>query len=160
MAELMHLYQTSDIVVYGTPIYLWSMTACLKNFLDRLIPLKSPTVQESQGRYDMKDQLIKNPKVIILANAGFPGEHNFDIFRMTVKPAEPILEIYRNCGMALQTKDPSLKNRIADYLSFVHQAGYQMASHEEVIDEVRTGLNMPLMSDNEYLQYISKGNKL
>ena len=131
------------------------MTACLKNFADRLIPTLSKNVVEDSGNYDMKTNAMKLPEKIVIANAGFPGDNNFETMRMVMKSAKPILEIYRNCGMLLQINSPDIPVLLSEYLSFVERAGAEIVKEKRVSPEVLEGLNMELMSDEKYIELIS-----
>lgn len=156
MAELLEIYQESDIVCYATPIYLWNMTACLKQFLDRTIPLKCPTVVQHGDRCDMANSR-KLPETIIFSNAGFPGENNFSTLHESVKPANPILEVYRNCGMLLKSENEEVQKKVAEYLVFVEQAGYEIVKDGKISEGTKAGLEMELMPMQDYLNYIMKG---
>ncbi|MFZ7121402.1 MAG: flavodoxin family protein [Eubacteriaceae bacterium] len=156
MKELLEIYKNSDIVCFGTPVYLWNMTACLKNFLDRLIPIKNPNVTEHDGNYDMAFKKFKMPEVVIISNAGFPGDKNFETMKEVMKSGNPVLEIYRNSGMLLRTKDAKIQKKVGKYLEYVKKAGSQIANEVAITDEVSNGLNMELLSVQEYIEYISK----
>jgi multimeric flavodoxin WrbA len=153
MEELLALYRESDVVCFATPVYMWSMTACMKNFLDRLIPVKSPRIEEKGGSFDMANA-TKMPDAVIISNAGFPGENNFRTMREVMKSANPILEIYRNCGMALRMNNEHIQSKVKAYLKFVEQAGAQIASGENAADEVLAGLNAELFPISEYVKII------
>ena len=100
MAQLLQKYRESDLVV----LYTWNMTAQLKNFADRLAPLKSPGIKEENGNFDLQDARAKTQTFAVISNCGFPGENNFDVLRAAVVSCNPSLEIYRSCGRLLKSK--------------------------------------------------------
>lgn len=155
MDILLQTCLSSDIVCFATPVYLWNMTAYLKNFLDRLIPIKRPNVVEDNGNFDMANDQIKLPKVVIISNAGFPGDNNFETMKTVMKTMNPVLEVYRNCGMLLRSKDPNVMIMVNKYLEVVSTAGYELASNLLVSEEIKTNLNMELMPIEKYIQHIS-----
>lgn len=133
MDELIQYYNESDIVCFGTPVYTWNMTALLKNFADRLAPLKSPKLQERQGKFDLEDARKKTQKFVVLSNCGFPGEHNFDVLRAAMACCDPSLEIYRNCGKLLKTKDPQIKKTVDIWLAAVERAGKEFTESTQIV---------------------------
>jgi multimeric flavodoxin WrbA len=153
MQGLLEKYMSSDFICYATPVYTWNMTAMLKNFADRLIPLRSPVVTQSNEDYDMKAR-IKSPEAIVISNCGFPGENNFDTVKAVFKCCNPILEIYRNCGMALQSSDVQVKARVDAYLEDVKEAGCQIVRDGKVSDAIKTKLQMELVPTQDYLKML------
>ena len=154
MADLITAYQASDIIVFGTPVYTWNMTALLKNFVDRLAPLKAPRMTEQQGHFDLENAQPKTQTFVALANCGFPGENNFDVLRAAMACANPTLEIYRNCGKLLTSKQPFARERVEKWLSDVERAGQELAVGGEVSVEMRAALAAPLMSVEEYVAFL------
>ena len=154
MEKLLRVYRSADVVCFGSPVYSWNMTALLKNFVDRLIPLKSPLLTEQNGSFDMADAAPRQQRFVTVSNCGFPGENNFSIIRAAFSCCAPSLEIYRNCGKLLVSKQESVQERVRAYLQAVEQAGYEFAAHGEVTAEPRTQLDAPLMSAAEYVQFL------
>lgn len=154
MEQLLKYYNESDIVCFATPIYTWNMTALLKNFVDRLVPLKSPLLIENQGNFDLQDSKIKNQKFIVLSNCGFPGENNFNVLQASVACCNPSLEIYRNCGKLLKSKDSEIIKKVEIWLQSVEEAGKEMVLYGGISSKTQDDLKMPLMSVKEYVSFL------
>jgi multimeric flavodoxin WrbA len=154
MTELLDKYNAADVVCFASPVYTWNMTAALKNFVDRLAPLKSPLIVNSGENFDLADSKPKTQQFVVISNCGFPGNNNFKTMKVVVASCNPVLEIYRNCGKLLKSKDEKIKAIVNEYLQVVEQAGYEMAMQNYVSEETKSKLEMQLMSIPDYVKYI------
>jgi multimeric flavodoxin WrbA len=154
MQELLDKYRKSDIVCFATPVYTWNVTAALKNFVDRLVPLKSPILVNQNDSFDLEDSIPKTQQFVVIANSGFPGGNNFETMREVFKSCNPILEIYRNCGRLLRIKDEKIKQIVDDYLEYVKQAGYEITTQGKISEDTRINLEKDLMPISEYVKFL------
>lgn len=154
MTELLDKYNAADVVCFASPVYTWNMTAALKNFADRLVPLKSPHIVNSGENFDLADSKPKAQQFVVISNCGFPGNNNFETMKAVFTSCNPVLEIYRNCGKLLKSKDEKIKATVNKYLQVVEQAGYEMATQNYVLEETKSKLEMQLMSIPDYVKYI------
>ena len=154
MEQLLKYYKESNIVCFATPVYTWNMTALLKNFVDRLAPLKCPHIIEKQGHFDLENEQAKTQKFVVLSNCGFPGENNFDIMKAVFSCCNPSLEIYRNCGKLLKNKYTVAEKNVNTWLQSVEQAGKEMVLQGTITNDTKIALDMPLMSVEEYISFI------
>lgn len=154
MTELLAKYNSANVVCFATPIYTWNMTAALKNFIDRLAPLKSPLIVNKNDNFDLADSKLKTQQFVVISNCGFPGNNNFETMKSVFASCNPVLEIYRNCGKLLKSKDEKIKATVNEYLKVVEQAGYEMAIQNYVSEDTKSKLEMQLMSIPDYVKYI------
>jgi multimeric flavodoxin WrbA len=154
MTELLTKYNSADVVCFATPVYTWNMTAALKNFVDRLAPLKSPIIVNSDDNFDLANSKCKKQKFVVISNCGFPGNNNFETMKSVFASCNPVFEIYRNCGKILKSKDEKIKATVNEYLKIVEQSGYEMATQNYVSEDTKAKLEMQLMSIPDYVKYI------
>lgn len=152
MEDLIEKYVSSDIICFATPVYTWNMTAALKNFIDRLIPLRSPIATQINGNYDMEARILKFPAAVVISNCGFPGENNFATMKEIFKSCNPVLELYRNCGQLLKTDKSEIKAKVNVFLEYVKKAGFEIVKQGNVSDNTKINLQMDLVSSDEYLK--------
>ncbi len=155
MTELMRVFLESDVVGMATPVYGMYMTALLKNFTDRFLPLATPHIRKNEdGTFYHDGRVSRMPQQFMIANSGFPGEHNFDLLKAVAAMQGAVLEVYRNCGEALQDMDDPqapLYDRLVEYGQALRDAGREMAVEGQVSASTQERLNMELMSDEEYM---------
>ena len=76
--KLLEEVRMADLLVLGTPVYLDGMTAQMKIFIDRLIPLLAPHFELVEGHCRHGRRYEKLPRVLLVSVAGFPELDNFD----------------------------------------------------------------------------------
>jgi multimeric flavodoxin WrbA len=149
----------ADLIIYATPVYRYSMTGLLKNFLDRSLPLGSPFSLINQKIAESKLYPAKkeNQKIFLIASAGLPGLKNFAPLVQTIKyPAgnNYLGEIL--CPMAGFIQDEFIKDKIANYSKNLQLAGKKLAEHEMINEELLKKLHEPWLSEQEFWKISNK----
>mgnify|MGYP000913134090 CR=1 FL=1 len=152
MEALMEKYLASDVICFASPVYTWNMTAALKNFVDRLVPLRNPVAVQSNGRYDMETRIVKFPDSVVISNCGFPGDHNFETIKEVFKSCNPVLEIYRNTGHILKSDQEEIKAKVTEYLDCVKRSGFELVKNGKVSENIKRDLQMNLVSTDDYIK--------
>jgi multimeric flavodoxin WrbA/putative sterol carrier protein len=82
MAELMIKYRSADLVVFASPLYIFSVTGIMKTFLDRLLPLLKPYLEtDESGQSYHPDRYAEYGEqgFVVFSASGFPNvKGNFD----------------------------------------------------------------------------------
>jgi putative NADPH-quinone reductase len=78
MADLLPKMDAADLIVYGTPLYVFSMTGLMKNFLDRSIPRIEPWLVAEGDVTSHPSRSGKGSRVFLVSVCGFPEFEHFD----------------------------------------------------------------------------------
>ena len=101
MAELLPKYGQAEMVVLATPIYFYTMNACLKNFLDRTVPIYDPSQELAEGEPIMATRYGRMPRLVTLSVAGGWLPDTFEPLSLTFNKCygpHIVGEIYRNAS--------------------------------------------------------------
>jgi len=152
--ELFPKYIGSDIVIFATPLYFYSVTAGMKAFIDRTIPMAEPFMIERNGK-SSHPLRCKVPKIVSLSVAGFPEPGVFDQLSSWLKyvyKKDLIAEIYRPGAESLASS--VFGNIKADIFDALKEAGREIILNQSVSAGVMKRITQPLI-DRETFQLLA-----
>ncbi|MDT8718822.1 flavodoxin family protein [Clostridium sp. 19966] len=163
MKELLNKILEADVMVYATPLYYFTVSGLMKDFMDRMLPLNNGEIVKVKDEYSHTRRFNSavNVKTILISNCGFPGKYNFSGLVETFKVmTKGNLEGTILCGQggilsSIETND-LLKQIYSPFFTALKKAG------EEVIREGHISLETEEIIEKEYIDpkiYIENANK-
>jgi multimeric flavodoxin WrbA len=146
--ELLPKWLAADLVVYATPLYHFTMTATMKAFIERTLPVVEPFLVDVGGRtgHPMRHP---TPAAVVLSVAGFPEMEIFDPLSAYMRflcgigfARSLVAEIYRPAAEAMMGA-PFVAKRL-DILAATEQAGREIVESGRVADETLARIRQPL----------------
>lgn len=165
MSSILGKVVENDLIIYGTPLYCFTMTGLLKNFLDRGIPLLEPTLVDSESMPNLTahpKRYVKPTKMLLVANCGFPEATHFDALSATFKKialvdsAEYVDEIF--CPMGPLLSVMPMHEMLAPYFAALRMSGKEIATAGKIDIETRKKLRADLLPGgaDAYRELINK----
>ena len=132
--ELFAKFVQADIAVLASPLYYFSMNACLKAFVDRTLPMFEPQFVDMDGQTTSHPlRFGRMPKILTLSVCASSDPDSFWALSLTWKMIfGPYLaaEIYRHSSEFFDI--PELAPMVRQVLEGVHQTGGEMVRFEEL----------------------------
>jgi putative sterol carrier protein len=151
MYDILQKFHAVDLVVFGTPLYVFTMSGIMKTFLDRTIPGLEPWLIHPTYLPDATmhpERFHKPEKMLLVSPCGFPEFENFDSLVATFKQTarafnwEYVGEILRPAAEPLCRKE--FQSGFTAYYNLLRQAGKQVIRDGEVSDALQTELRKDL----------------
>ena len=130
METLLPEYAAADLLVFGTPLYVFGMTGLMKVFFDRTLPLIEPWLMagaDGLTTHPKRHPRANRPQAILVSPCGFPERAHFDALVATFRLMAARLgwdwrgELLRPGAEPLSIA--SLRPLLAPYLALVAEAG-------------------------------------
>ena len=152
MADLLSRILESDLVIWSTPLYCYSVPSNCKALYDRLLPLGTmeQKVDESGGTYHPGRQEI-HTKTLLISGCGFPNrENNFEAmdFQFSRMFSADCPRIY--CVESPLLGIPEAKAVAETYLGFAVQAGREYKATGRISAETQAKLDAPMIPPDVY----------
>ncbi len=151
MAAVLEEYSKADMVIFGTPLYHFSMTGLMKNFVDRTLPRLEPWLvphARLQGVTGHPERVHKPERMFLISAAGFPEFEHFDSLVATFKQMARmgnvayVGHILRPGAEPISRSD--LQGLFTSYYDLVRQAGTQVVVDGRISDDLRAALRQDL----------------
>jgi multimeric flavodoxin WrbA len=161
MDNLLPKFMNSDIAVFACPVYFDNVPAVMKNFIDRLAPVLLPHFEEDRkGEYRHAKRYEKYPKIVVISNAGLPGQTNFEVeslfFRRLARAlhTELIAEIYRGEGEIFRGQNNFiLKPLLGKYKRLLRSAGKEIVENQKLSEITIKELEKPIVPPSLYIKF-------
>ncbi|HVN72206.1 MAG TPA: SCP2 sterol-binding domain-containing protein [Desulfomonilia bacterium] len=155
-AELFPKWLASDLVVYASPLFHFTINAQMKTFIERTLPVLQPFF-EKKGEETVHPWRHRHPRVVMLSVCGFPELSAFDqlsSWARYVFGRSGLLaaEIYR--PMAEVMAQPQMKAKAVEIFDAVEMAGREIVENGFVSPGTMAVITQDLMDDPEcFLQH-------
>jgi multimeric flavodoxin WrbA len=156
MGQMLKKFIDADLIIFGTPLYYFTMTGLMKNFMDRLLPLALPFMEENEngvtthpGRYSDKAK-----KMVLVSGCGFPEIKHFEALVATFKKiseageAEYLGEILRPAAGIMDLE--VFQHQLNEYRHLLKDAGKQLITGNAIDAKTHEALHRVWISPNEF----------
>ncbi len=160
MAGLLQKQREADMVVYATPVYLDGMTALMRMFVERSLPLL-------QGYLEMRDGHLRHPthdkkrrKMVVVSTCGLSEMDNFDPLVAHFKAIAKNMDmdyagaLVRPSGVIMDLAGPQ---RVAAIEKAIKQAGYEIIADGAMSPKTLEAAAEEIMPAAEFMDIANAG---
>lgn len=173
MGLILEKFVAADLVIYGTPLYCFTMTGLLKNVLDRSIPRVVPFMKMSKsGLVFHPSRYPEKPKKHFLVSpCGFPELKHFDALVATITQLVSSSENDEYLGEILRPSAgmidiPQFQPIVKPYIELLKEAGKQLIEKNKIDQDTHDKLHQQwiaqedfMVNANNYFQSILEKNE-
>ncbi len=157
MPELLETIQQADIMVYATPLYVFTVTAQMKTFMDRHIPVLDPHIIKRGDQYIHPSRYEeRGRKVVLISNCGYPERHHFsglvETFRCFNSGPDSELAATILCAGGELLKQPPLQEGLQWYFEAARCAGREVVEQGRIMPETQEELDRLIAEPETYAE--------
>jgi len=160
MAGALEKFNHADMVIFGTPLYHFTMSGIMKDFIDRTLPRLEPWLIPHPyvaGVTAHPERVHKPDKMFLISPCGFPEFEHFESLVATFKHIGS-MENWEYVGEILRPGAEPLRRRswrglFTHYYDLVHRAGEQVVREGRIADELQAELHKHLFPGGKQAFY-------
>lgn len=160
MDEVLKQMENADLLIYGTPLYHFSMSGIMKTFIDRKLPVNEPWLVPHPNVPNVTGHPVRHErasKMLLVSPCGFPELDHFKSLVATFKHmAEMESQTYIGSILRPYAEPLSRKNLqslFADFYEDVRVAGREIVETGRLSDETSANLSRQLFPGDKETLY-------
>lgn len=154
MPELLAKVPQCDVLVYATPLYIYSVSGIMKNFMDRLLPMAQPFIDVDENglcTHPPRYPGAKTRSVVLISNSGFPQQAHFSGLKETmncwIRGGGREMAGMICCAGGVLLENPEMRDGFTWYLDAARQAGREVVQTGSISQATQDALDRPLVDD-------------
>jgi multimeric flavodoxin WrbA/putative sterol carrier protein len=153
MPELLDKVRQADMMVFATPLYIFTVSGLMKDFMDRMIPITQPYILQRGDHFTHPPRYPESGgrKFVLISNAGFPERHHFSGLEETFRclTGSPDIELAGMicCAGGEMLRQDALQDQLTWYLEAARKAGQEVVEQGRIASETQAVLDRPLADD-------------
>lgn len=158
MESLLIKISKADIIIYATPLYYFTVTGIMKDFMDRMLPLHSGEIIKENDIYThpKQNKYASSAKTILISNCGFPGRYNFSGLLETfnvISKGNLMAKILCTQGGILKISETNkhLNNLYKPFFNALIKAGEDVVTKGYITETIQKILDKPVMDTETYV---------
>lgn len=160
MPELLEKIKLADIIVYTTPLYVFTVTGLMKDFMDRHLPLTQPYITKRGDQYIHPRRYEGGTKkIVLISNCGYPERHHFsglvETFRCFTSGPDKELAAVILCAAGELLRIPEAQGPISWYFDACKTAGRELVNYGKLTPETQALLNKELIDPELFSQMVN-----
>lgn len=153
--HLFSKFVEADIAILATPLYYFTMNACMKSFIDRTLPMFDPlAAPDASGHPGLR--FGRMPRLVVLSVCAACEQNTFSLlsqYMQTVFTPFLAAEIYRHSSESMDI--PNFQPQVEVILQAAAQAGAEFVRTGRIQEATMQALTQDL-APPEVLQQMSK----
>ncbi len=142
---------SSNVMVFATPLYNYTMTSYMKVLLERLLPIWEPFIVKKKGVCFHPSRYGKYDPVVLLSVCGFPEGAHFDALVKTFQQHFGRLLV----GKVLRSASEIMRER-QDRLNHIFdaffRAGMEVVQNGRISPETEEAAAAPIIGVEEFIE--------
>jgi len=155
MPDLFEKIHQANVVVYATPLYSYTFSGLMKDFMDRTLPLSDPHTIKQGDNYTHPSRYAGEKKAVLISTCGFPDRNRFsglvETFRhcCSCRPDKQLAATIL-CVAGELLKLPEAKEGVEWYIDAVRRAGQEFVEDGRITPETQELLDRNLVDPEFY----------